>query len=103
MDDLIGIIMRNDRHRFLSAIRVLEIVVRNRPDRLERSYLGRRCRIWLGDRFRQLLLSHRWGRFGDHFRDLLLSDWWVGNHFRGLLHGYSRFLFRDYRGRYLLR
>ena len=103
MDDLIGIIMRDDRHRFLSAIQVLEIVVRNRPDRLERSYVGRRCRTWLGERCRHLLLNHRWGRFGDHFRDLLLSGWRVGNHFRRLFHGDRWFLFRDYLGRYLLR
>src|SRR5258708_40068737 len=62
MDDLIGIIMRDDRHRFLSAIQVLEIVVRNRPAWFERSCLGRDWRIWLGDRCRHLLLSHRRGR-----------------------------------------
>jgi len=32
MDDLIGIIMRDDGHGFLPAIRVPEIVVRNRPE-----------------------------------------------------------------------
>src|SRR5438477_2756466 len=103
MDDLIGIIMRDDRHRFLSAIWVLEIVVRNRPDRLERSYLGRDWRTWPGDHFRHVLLSRRCGRFGDHFRDLVLSDWRVGNHFPRLFHGDRWFLFRDYLGRYLLR
>src|SRR5437762_12800135 len=87
MDDLIGIIMRDDRHRFLSAIRALEIVVRNRPDRLERSYLGRDWRTWPGDHFRHVLLSRRCGRFGDHFRDLLLTDWRAGDHFRPSLPG----------------
>src|SRR5438045_8767632 len=76
MDDLIGIIMRDDWHRFLSAIGSLEIVVRNRPDGFEcffhrrffllnRTYwfecgsVGRDLRGWLGNHFSRLLLS-RW-------------------------------------------
>src|SRR5580765_2394262 len=96
MDDLIGIIMCDDRHGFLPAIRVLEIVASNRPDWFERRYLGRDLRSWLVGHFRHWLLSHRRGGFGDHFRGLLLRHWRFGNHFRRLFHGDRWFLLRDY-------
>src|SRR5438105_7388594 len=57
MNNLIGIIMCDDRHRFLFAIRSFEIVVRNRSDWLEY------CR----------LLDDWWDRFGNHFGHLLLG------------------------------
>ena len=78
MDDLIGIIMRNDRHRFLSAIRVLEIVVSDRPDWFERCCLGRDLRFWLVDHFRHLFFSHWRSWFGYRFHRLLLSHWRAG-------------------------
>src|SRR5207253_5546549 len=59
MDDLIGVIMRNNRHRFLSAIRGLEIVMRNRPDWFECFSLGRGLRDWFGNHFRHSLNGDR--------------------------------------------
>ena len=89
VDDLIGIIMGNDRDRFLFAIRSLEIVVRNRPDWFECTFLDRDSRDW----------------FANHFRHLLLTDLrdWFGNHFWHLLHGDRRFFLRDYLRRRFLR
>src|SRR5438477_5961360 len=118
MDDLISIIMRNNRHSFLSAIRSLEIVMRNRPDWFECFSLGRDLRNWFGNHFRHLLCRDRrfflrnrtywfecsflrgdlWDRLGNHFRHLVLNDWRdrFGDHFRHLLGGDHWFLLRNY-------
>src|SRR5438105_6048153 len=119
VDDLIGVIMRDDRHRLLSAIGSLEIVMSNRPHWFECFSLRRDLRDWFGNHFRHLFPNDRRFFLRNRHRflsavrslEIVMSDrpyWfecfsfrrglrdWFGSHFRPLFRSDRWFFVRGH-------